>query len=62
MSPTPESTTVWVLAYILRFPYAPGEWAQVCLQGYQSEEQARAARVLTGSPAGYQICRVEVKT
>lgn len=58
---TDPNTIVWVLAYILRFPNEPGEWASVCHQGYRTEEQARAAQVLTGSPASYQVCKVEVK-
>lgn len=55
-----EKTIVWVLAYILRFPNEPGEWAQVAHKGYQTEALAIAAREATGGPAGYQICKVEV--
>lgn len=61
MSSDVSKTTVWVLAYILRFANEPGEWAQVVGKGYRTEALAIAAREATGGPAGYQICRVEVQ-
>jgi hypothetical protein len=56
-----QTTSVWVLAYILRFPNKPGEWAQVVRTGYTSEALAEAARIATGSPDAYQICKIEVQ-
>lgn len=61
MSEKSPMTTLWVLAYILRFPGEPGEWAAVCREGYATEALARAGREATGNPTGYSLCKVEVK-
>lgn len=56
--PAPAAIRAWVLAYILRFPGEPGEWAQVAQQAFATEEAARAHNALLGG--GYQVCHVVV--
>lgn len=51
---------IWVLAYILRFPNEPGEWAQVHRKSFSDEKSARSHQQSMSEPNKYSVCRVEV--